>query len=116
MVRLRADTPGELSVTASAQEFAAFLRAARYGTKLGKGNIAREDVRFMFDGTRLLINFMGVLHAISARGAWRGTVIVAPRVIKALRDAPPTQDPLIIGYRDSRLRIGTTLLPASWSP
>ncbi|MBI5611905.1 MAG: hypothetical protein HY942_02370 [Gammaproteobacteria bacterium] len=97
-------------------DFVGCLKAMRYGAKLGKRNIAREEVEFEYDGTNLTISAIGVDHTLPASGSWQGKVIIALPVMGGLRRVPPTQDPLTISYEDSKLKIGTTNIPATWLP
>lgn len=110
------DTAGGLRVEVPLPEFLEFLKASRYGAKLGKRNIARETVDFRFDGSNLRVTVLGVDRLMCASGAWSGTVSIALSYIGRLRQAPPSQDPLTFSYVDSKLKIGTTTFPAQWAP
>lgn len=105
-----------LNLVVSLSDFVSCLKAMRYGAKLGKRNIAREKVEFDYDGTNLTISMIGVSHKIPANGSWQGKVAIALPMMDGLRRVPPTQEPLTISYDDSKLRIGTTKIPATWLP
>ncbi len=107
---------GKLELEVSLPDFIGFLKAAKYGAKLGKRNIAREEVEFHFDGTHLIVTVVGVSRLISASGSWEGTVAIALPFIGGLRKAPPSQNPLTISYVNSKLKIGATAFPAKWVP
>lgn len=106
----------DMSLVVSLGDFNNRLKLMRYGAKLGKGNIAAEEVEFVFDGNNLVIYFIGAVHTIPAKGHWKGAVMTALPFIGRLRRAPPTQNPLTISYENSRLKIGTTSISATWVP
>lgn len=99
----------------SLQDFINVIKSAKHGAKLGKRNIARESVEFRYDGKNLVITIVDVGRSISASGSWEGKVSVSLALMGRFAKAPPTQDPLIISYTDSKLKIGTTSFPATWS-
>ncbi|MHB1141460.1 MAG: hypothetical protein ACYC1T_06880 [Sulfuricaulis sp.] len=107
---------GKLEVVVALAEFVGILKGARFGTKLGKRNIAREHVTFRFDGTKLTVTIVDIAHTLPARGSWEGTVTVTLTFMGRFSKCPPTQDPLVIRYEDARLKIGTTSFPATWAP
>ena len=105
-----------LNLVVSLPDFVGCLKLMRYGAKLGKRNIAREKVEFDYDGTNLIISVIGVSHIIPASGSWQGKVAIALPMMDGLRRAPPSQEPLTVSYEDSKLKIGTTKIPATWLP
>ena len=105
-----------LCLVVSLADFITCLKGMRYGAKLGKRNIAQEDVEFDFDGKNLLVTVVGVKHTIPANGSWKGKVAVALPIMGKLRKVPPNQNPLTISYENSKLAIGSTKVPAKLLP
>lgn len=107
---------GKLEVVVALAEFVGILKGTRFGAKLGKRNIAREHVTFRFDGARLTVTIVDIDRSLPATGYWEGTVAVTLTFMGKFSKFPPTQDPLVIRYEGSRLKIGTTSFPATWTP
>ncbi|HKZ00668.1 MAG TPA: hypothetical protein VJ180_00415 [Pyrinomonadaceae bacterium] len=105
----------KLEIIVALSDFVGILKAAKYGAKLGKRNIARENVEFHFDGAHLIVTIVGVNRTIPASGSWEGKVAVALSFMGGLNKFPPTQSPLTISYENSKLKIGTTSFPAEWT-
>jgi hypothetical protein len=99
----------------SLHDFINVIKGAKHGAKLGKRNIARESVEYRFDSQHLIITIADIDRPMSASGSWEGKVTVSLALMGRFSKAPPTQDPLIISYADSKLKIGTTSFPAVWS-
>lgn len=106
----------QLNLEVHLADFVGFIKSARYGAKLGKRNINREEVEFQFVRTKLVVTVVGATYTIPANGTWEGKVMIALPFIQGLSKVPPSQNPLTISYADSKLRIGNTVFPAKWMP
>ena len=92
--------------------FVGFLKAARVGKKLGKRNIAREEIELRLSGQCLLVSIVGVTHELPASGRWPRAVRVGLAAMQRLVKIPPTQNPLLLRVQGAKLHIGTTVFAA----
>ena len=79
--------------------------------KLGKANLAIEEVEFEYSSGQLRITVVGSENILPANGASAWSTSIPLQRYQALTKLPPIADPLVIEYdsENSRLKIGTTV-------
>ncbi|MFO1432657.1 MAG: hypothetical protein U1F76_21435 [Candidatus Competibacteraceae bacterium] len=110
------EVTGECVLQVALNDFIDAVKSLKVGRKLGKRNLNNEEAVFGFSDQELVVEAVGAQRRMRANGTWQGRVHLAFLYVDALRRAPPTQDPLQIRFANGKLRIGTTVLPASWTP
>ena len=104
------ETTLSYTVEISNRDFLEVLKSTKTTKKMGKHNLAIEEVEFHFSAEQLMITVVGSKRVISASGSGYWTTSISLLHYRALTKIPPIADPLIIEFceKSSRLKIGTT--------
>ena len=98
-------------VEVSNKDFKEVLKRTKVTKKLGKANLAIEEVEFHYADGELKIIVVGSEKVVAAKGPGHWSTCIPLLRYRALSKLPPIGDPLVIEYdpENNRLKIGTTV-------
>jgi hypothetical protein len=98
-------------VEASNKDFKEVLKRTKVTKKLGKANLAIEEVEFHYADGELKVIVVGSERIVAAKGLGHWSTCIPLLRYRALSKLPPIGDPLVIEYdpENNRLKIGTTV-------
>jgi len=94
-------------VEVSNKDFKEVLKRTKVTKKLGKANLAIEEVEFHYADGELKIIVVGSEKVVAAKGPGHWSTCIPLLRYRALSKLPPIGDPLVI--ENNRLKIGTTV-------
>ena len=68
-----------------------------------------------FESGLLSINSGAHTAVMRAAGTWHGHASFSGNILRAIATAPPLGDPIVIGYADGHLLVGTMTVTCDWS-
>ena len=98
-------------VEISNKDFKEVLKRTKVTKKLGKANLAVEEVEFHYADGELKVIVVGSERVVAAKGPGHWSTCIPLLSYRALSKLPPVGDPLVIEYdpENNRLKIGTTV-------
>jgi len=93
---------------------AEFKRAMKLFKSYDRGKRAPEALIAHSNGM-LSFEALGEAAVVRAEGEWHGRAEVSARILALLARVPPSENPLLIRYRDGKLQIGTVVVGCRWT-
>ena len=93
---------------------AEFKRAMKLFKSYDRGKRAPEALIAHSNGM-LSFEALGEAAVVRAEGEWHGRAEVSARILALLARVPPSENPLVIRYRDGKLQIGTVVVGCRWT-
>ena len=98
-------------VEVSNKDFKEVLKRTKVTKKLGKANLAIEEVEFHYADGELKVIVIGSERVVAAKGSGQWSTCIPLLRYRALSKLPPIGDPLVIEYdpANNRLKVGSTV-------
>jgi hypothetical protein len=80
----------------------------------GKKRLNLDDTLVAFEGGFLIIESGGITAVMHATGEWHGRATFSKNALIALATVPPSQDPIVVEYDNSKIKFGNLSIPCNW--